>query len=300
MPSLTDQITALTTAVVSGSHDLDDALVTLDEWVHDHAGQLSEAERKAFSATLDQPSTNDDRSLVDSVLKLHATRLLYRYDRDRRSPPPEPESAQNEYTRSRAAFMQALSTSEEAINEARIDIAIANAHHLLGNAEANRRWLDAALDRLPPLVTTDLAALAEAIPAMPFPRLGPLKRAGLKLMGFNFERLAQDNRANLTLIARMQAAQVVILAHLIGTSFEAIRERPRANRAFRFAAHLIARHDGLHGPDADQLMGMAESLYRPEPEAACVLARQARSLYEAAQNADGLDRADAFLENQGM
>jgi hypothetical protein len=294
MTSLLEPIHSLTENVLINPEDLDGALIALERWFDENADFLTAAERKNFSATLDVESTNDDRSLIDSVLKLHMTRMLYRYDRAR-SHAPVP--VQNDYTRARAAFTHALEESEAIINEARIDIAIANAHHLLGNPESNRRWLDRALDRLMPLASTNLVTLAQEIPAMPIPQLTPLKRLGLKFMGFNFARLDQENRDSMVAIARMQIDQVVTLAHLLGMSFEAIREYQRVQRAFRVAAHLIVRHQGMRSGEPDQLLSMAESLQRSEPEAAHVLAGQARDQFIRANDTDGVTRTDALMDD---
>jgi hypothetical protein len=293
MPSLLEPIHALTDTVLARPNELDDALVALEQWFDAHADQLSPNERQAFSASLDVESTNDDRSLVDSVLKLHMTRLLYRFDRARRHPAAPPP--QNAYAQARLAFMQALEQSEDIINESRIDIAVANAHHLLRNADGNRRWLDRALDRLPPLAATNMVTLAEQMPAMSIPRLTPLKRFGLKLLGFNFARLDQENRDSMVKIARMQIDQVIILAHLLGTSFEAIRERQHSQRAFRIAAHLIVRHQGMNTSDPEQLLLVAESLRRVEPEAAQRLAEQARDRYVEQGDTGGVARANELL-----
>jgi hypothetical protein len=292
MPSLLEPIHALTETVLARPGDLDNALVSLEEWFDEHADSLTPQQRQSFSAALDVESTNDDRSLIDSVLKLHMTRLLYRYDRAH-SQPSAP--VQSDYARARAAFTQGLEESEDIISESRIDVAIANAHHLLGNAAGNRRWLDRALDRLMPLAATNLVTLAEDIPAMPIPRMTALKRIGLRFMGFNFGRLDQDNRDSMVMIARMQIDQIVTLAHLLGSSFEAIRERQRAQRAFRVAAHLIVRHGGMRSTDADQLLSMAESLQHAEPEAARVLAEQARDLSTQANDAASIHRANTLL-----
>ena len=296
MPSLIEQIHALTETVLSGQHDLDQALNALDYWFVDHAATLSGLERQAFSASLDTESTQDDRSLIDSVLRLHLTRLLYRYDRDR-APSSTEDGCQSAYALARGAFARALQDSEDSVNEARIDIAIANAHHLMGDSSANRRWLDTALDRLPPLVSTDLVTLAQDIPAMPLPKTGLFARAGLKLVGLNFERLAQENRDNFAAIARMQTDQLVILAHLIGTSFETIRERQRAKRAFRLAAHLIVRYNGMRLKDTEHLLSIAESIQRHEPEAARALAAQARDLCDQTPDEEALSRAEAILSS---
>ena len=92
MPSLLEPIHSLTENVLLNPDDLDGALVALERWFDEHADHLTEVERRAFSAELDVESTNDDRSLMDSVLKLHTTRLLYRFDRARsQADPPCPE-----------------------------------------------------------------------------------------------------------------------------------------------------------------------------------------------------------------
>ena len=295
MLALNEIIHSLTDAVLTGEYGLDDALAALETWLDTHAASLTQIERQQFSASLDEQGSNDDRSLITSVLKLHATRLLYRHDRRTSPPVSEPEEAQNSYVRARSAFTQALSVSEDAINEARIDIAVANAHHLLANASANRDWLDSALERLPDLAAIDLIKLAEGIPAMPLPRMGPLKRLGLKLMGFNFDRLAQQNVESLTAIARMQVNQIILLSHLLGTSYHTIREKQRATRAFRIAAHLIVRYGGMTNMPPDQLLEIAESLQRTEAEAAAVLAQQAYDVYRTVDNEAGLSRAAALL-----
>ncbi|HEX3053411.1 MAG TPA: hypothetical protein VHP83_22315 [Aggregatilineaceae bacterium] len=294
---LLDHIDTQTHAVMSGERSLDQALAALDRWFEEHADTLSEGERQAFSAALDRESSEDDRSLIDSVLKLHTTRLLYRYD-NRKQPPPEEES--NPYTIARDAFSAALKRSERGINEARIDIAIANAHQLLGDQSANRRWLDTALNRLPDLAAINLADLAEKIPPMPPPKMGRWQRIGLKVMGVDLSRLADDNRQAFSKLAHMQINQLVILAHLVGISLEAIKERQLSKRAFRIAAHLIVRYEGLTDQEPDQLLDIAESLLHPERDAALILARQAYHICATAGDEECMVRAKAVLEQGGQ
>lgn len=278
MNPLLDKIATLTAHVVKGTHGLDEALTSLESWLEARAAHLTAAEREQFSAVLDQESTNDDRSLVDSILKLHATRLLHRYDALARHDDDESDGQASDYEVARRAFERALLDSEAGINEARIDVAIANAHNLLGDADANRRWLDKALARLPGLAAADLEGLAKRIPAMPMPRLNPLKKLGLRFIGFSVDRLAEENRRTLATIADMQSTQIVLLAHLIGASLLAIDETSRARRAFRVAAHLIVRLDGLPGQEVGPLLDMAHDLRPYEPEAAELLATQAEAL----------------------
>ncbi len=299
MATLDDHIRALTEAVVRGAQGLDEALNDVERWLDAHAPALSEADRDAFSATLDRESNDDNTSLVDSVLRMHATRLLYRYDEAAslgaaaRGVVDDAETTP--YSVARDQFNAALRQSESGIREARIDIAIANAHHLLGDMHANREWLDSALAHVQPLASLDLVRLADAIPSMPAPRMGALRRIGLRLLGVNLERLAERNRASFHAIAQMQMNQVVLLAHLIGASFEALRERPRSRRAYRVAAHLVVRYEGLLNDDAAHALAVAEDIRRAEPEAAALLARQAAGLYRAAGDAAGQARAEALL-----
>jgi hypothetical protein len=298
MNPLLHHIEALTHTILSGACGLDDTLADLDDWLAGHAGQLTESDRRTFSAALNVESSNDDRSLIDSILKLHATRRLHQHDLQT-IPPPALDDTPNAYVQARNAFHQALRASEDGITEARIDIAIANAHNLLGDVAANRRWLDSALARLPDLAAADLTAMAQDIPAMPLPRIGLFKRLGLKLVGFNFDHLDDKNRETLAIIAKMQVDQIVLLAHLLGTSFEAIHEHRRAQRAFRVAAHLIVRHAGLQSQAPGQLLEIAESLHRSEPEAAHILARQVISLCDVYEDEDAdpdlLARAQTLL-----
>lgn len=296
MTTLNTHVDTLAGQVLSGSIGLDDALTDLDGWLAAYADRLSDAERKQFSATLDQETTNDNYSLVDSILRLHTTRVLYCYDLDRSAASEDRPADPTPYSEARARFTRALRQSERGIHETRIDIAIANAHHLLGNPDANRRWLQRALDHLPDLAAINLVALAENIPPMPLPRMGPLKRLGLKVIGFNFEELSSRNLQSLVALAQMQTDQLVIMAHLLGTSFEAIRERQRSRRALRIAAHLVTRHGGLYtAHDVAQLVNIAETLAQPEPDAAHVLAQQALALGDPYTDDDLLARARALL-----
>lgn len=294
--TLDDRISALTASVVGGTLGLDQALSEVERWIAEHAPGMNDADRAAFNETLDRESTHDNRSLVDSVLRLHATRLLVRHDTAAGAGGAEQDDFLSEYNEARDAFYETLRRSENGIRETRMDIAIANAHHLLGDVRANREWLDSALARLQPLASLDLVGQAEAIPAMPLPRMGLLKRAGLRLLGMDLSRLSDRNRDSFVMLAQLQTNQIVLLAHLIGTSFEAVRERQRANRTFRIIAHLVARYDGLPGSDAEQMLTIAEDIRRVEPEAARQLAQQAHVLCRAQADKDGQARAQRLLE----
>lgn len=298
MTTLDDHILALSEAAARGAQGLDEALDDVEHWLNAHGERLSEAERADFRASLDRETTDDTRSLVDSVLRMHATRLLYRYD-EAAELVSDAETAEDEvqtsYTVARDEFNAALRDSESGIREARIDVAIANAHHLLGDLRANRQWLDSALERVQPLATTDLVRLADAIPPMPAPEIGPVRRIGLRLLGISLDQLAARNRASFSSIAQMQMNQVVLLAHLIGASFEALRERQRSRRAYRIVAHLVVRYDGLPLDEPEHALTIAEDIQRAEPEAAVLLARQAATVYREAGDVAGQARADALL-----
>jgi len=288
MTTLLEQIDLLTNIVLSGGRGLDEALAALEHWLE--TASIPPEEYKAFSASLDDESTNDDRSLIASVLKLHAVRLFYRAEGRTES---RSELASNSpYTQALDAFWQALGESEQAINEARTDIAIANAHQLLGDAHANRRWLDSALQRLPALATVNLVELARTVPPAPPPKIGIIKRMALALMGINLKKLARFGMEDRVVLAQMQTNQVVLMAHLLGISFMALRERQRARRAFRIAAHLIVRYEGMPNQSADNLLEIAETMWRFEAEAAQILVEQALRLDDTEHQA----RAQALVD----
>ncbi|NDJ76862.1 MAG: hypothetical protein GYB65_11435 [Chloroflexi bacterium] len=295
MNPLLDRIMSLTSLVLSGEHSLDDALQILEDWLADHADSLTPENRATFRAALDGESTNDDRSLIDSILKLHTARVLHRQEAAQlESDSPDPD--ETPYQRARRTFSQALAASEDAINDVRIDVAVANAHSLLGDIDANRRWLDHALTRLTDIAATDLVTIAQDIPPMTPPKMNWIKRASLRFVGFDFNRLAQDNLDTLVKIAHLQTNQITILSHLIGVSFVSLEDDARARRAFRATAHLIIRHDGMPFQDnAPQLLDVAESLHLYEMEAAQVLAQQALALCETEGDEEECARAEALL-----
>jgi hypothetical protein len=299
MPTLTQQIDSMTGDVLNGSHSLDEALTILGDWLNTSADTITGDERQAFRNALNEPSSNDTRSLVDSTLRLHVARLIQRREESGQQSASDPDDIDptSDYARQRSQFETALLDTNRAIKEARIDIAIANAHNLLGDIDANRRWLSHALDRLPDLASVDLMTLAEQIPPRPVPRLNWFQRISLKLMGVSFERLAAHSLGNLTIIAQLQTNQIIILAHLTGVSLDAIHQQRLARRAYRVAAHLVMRNEGMPGEDVDHLLEIAETLVDTEPDAARSLARQAHTqcTAESASN-DCLTRAQAILD----
>ncbi len=297
MASLIRQLNNLTQVVLSGEHSLDDGLTALERWLSKNAGELHEDERRLFSASLDAETTNDNRSLIDSILKMHAARLLHRYDSQRAEAVLAAEEGEpsNAYQVARKTFGDALNRSEQQINEARIDIAIANAHQLLGDTQGNRRWLETALNRLPDLAEIDFTGLAQQIPLMEPPRLNPFQRFGLKVIGFNFTKLAEQNQTDLLTLSQMQANQIIIVAHLIGISLQTIQERQRARRAFRIAAHVIVRQNGMPNQEVGPLLDIAEALFPAELEASAILARQAAALSKTTGDAESYIRADSLI-----
>ncbi|MBN1202416.1 MAG: hypothetical protein JXJ20_11215 [Anaerolineae bacterium] len=296
MTTLSEHIDILTDRVMNGSRGLDEVLDFLERWINDHAATLTATERKQFDATVDAGKTTSiNYSLVNNVLRLHTARLLYRLDAQQAAP-PAPDDKLNPYEQAREDFHRVFKETEQGINEAQIDLAIANAHQFLGNINAKRNWLDTALKHLPSVAAVDLTSMARSMPAMPLPRSSWLRRIGINLILPSLERLAEQHRDDLAQIAYSQANQIILLAHLIGTSFESIHERQRAGRAFRVAAHLIVRNNGMQShEDPAQLLDMAEPLHAYEPEAARVLAQQARDLCVASPDDDSLARANAIL-----
>ena len=85
MATINQTIDKLTGSVTGGKQSLDDALFALQAWLDKNADALSETDRDTFSETLtaeketevrDGQPYGDDQSLVASVLRLHAMRLL--------------------------------------------------------------------------------------------------------------------------------------------------------------------------------------------------------------------------------
>ena len=209
-------------------------MFALQTWLDANAPTLSAADRAAFSQVLVQEKQNPtgestDASLVASVLRLHAMRLLFRYDAQHSEPmKPEDESA---YAQAKHRLKLALREVETAINEARIDTAIANAHHIMGDRGANRRWLQDALIRVQTVAAKDLTRLAENIPLPEAPQLTLWQRIMFRLYGIRQEEIAKRTVASLRQIADLQTNQIAEMATLLADSFNAIDDKLSAKQA---------------------------------------------------------------------
>src|SRR4051812_8740261 len=140
MGLLDDKINSLATEVSANRQTFEDSLFALQTWLESTVDKMSDTERAAFSDTVnaekdpvkrDGQAQGDDNTLITSVLRLHAMRLLYRFDEARRSPPTPADNTP--YLRAKLRLQQALRQTELAMNEARVDTAIANAHNILND-----------------------------------------------------------------------------------------------------------------------------------------------------------------------
>jgi hypothetical protein len=245
MPTLGETVNNLTIDVTARRQSLDDALFTLQAWVDRNASLMTEADRAAFSETLaaekdsqirDGQPYGDDASLVASVLRLHAMRLLYRADEQRQGPIPLDDESR--YGRARHRLQMALREAELAINEARVDAAIANAHHILADRGANRRWLQDALTRLQPIAAKDLVKLADAVPAPELLSLNIVQRLLFRILGIQQEEIARRSLQSLRHLAELQHSQLTEMVKLLADSFDAIEDRPGAQQALALLAKL--------------------------------------------------------------
>jgi hypothetical protein len=233
--SLVQTIQDLTRQAAEHKRTLDDALFTLQKWLDSNAPRLTDTDRAEFSALLsseqEQPerTESDDASLIGSVLRLHAMRLLYRYDETQREPfKPEDDSL---YGEGRFRLRVALREAELAVNEAKIDAAIGNAHGLLNNAAANRRWLHDALQRLQSVSKRNLVQMVEQIPMPETPSLTLPQKIMFRIFGIKQEEIARRSLSSLRQIAEMQTEQMQELAQLLVDSFRAADDSIGAKQA---------------------------------------------------------------------
>ncbi|MCC7451803.1 MAG: hypothetical protein IT324_30620 [Anaerolineae bacterium] len=250
MPLLGETITDLTKAVTARRQSLDDALVALQQWVDHNAPLMTQAERDAFSETLEAEKDaaphegepySSDAALISSVLRLHAMRLLYRVDERRHGSPLEQPDPNSPYERARYKLQVALRETELAINEGRMDVAVANAHHILNNRGANRRWLQDALARVQTVASKDLIKLAESVPAPEPPPINILQRLMFLIFGIKQDEIIRRNMRSLRQLAELQHTQLLELAKLLADSFEAVGDRPGAKQA----KALVERLEGM-------------------------------------------------------
>lgn len=238
MATLDETITTLATTTLGKRQSLDDALHALQVWIDQNAGRMTEEDRETFSDKLnaekdpamrDGRPHGDDESLILSVLRLHAMRLLYRFDERREGRPASDDTTP--YGRARYRLAVALREAEIAINEARVDTAIANAHQILADRSANLRWLQDALTRLQTIGQNNLVKLAESIPTPELPPLSFLQRVGFRVLGIRQEEIAARNLRSLRHIAELQTSQLVEMAKLLADSFNAIGDQVSAQQA---------------------------------------------------------------------
>jgi hypothetical protein len=246
LATLIETINNLTTDIAGQQKSLDDALFSVQAWIDRNAKSMTEADRDNFSRALhteketpvvDGEKRSDDSSLAGSVLRLHAMRLLYRYD-ERQVGPIPPSDDNSAYGRAKDRLQRALRETEIAINEARVDTAIANAHHILADPRANHRWLQDALTRLQTVGARNLIGLADAIPAPQLPPLGLLQKVMFRVLGIKQEEIARRNLKSLREIAALQHSQLVEMAQLLAESFVAIGDQLAAQQALALLAKL--------------------------------------------------------------
>lgn len=231
--------------ITSHKQSLESGLTALQNWFDENAPILTETERDSFSKRLsveketqvrDGKPYGDDRSLVLSVLRLHTMRLLYRYDEQKRGKPTYADSSP--YGRARERLQMALREVEMALNEARVDTAIASAHQILNDSRSNRRWLQDALTRLQTVSHKNLIQLAEAVPMPDPPPLNLLQRVMFWATGIKQEELARRSLASLRQIAELQNHQLVEMATLLVQSFAANNDTIGSEQAQALLAKL--------------------------------------------------------------
>src|SRR5262245_6278607 len=198
LPTLVDTIKSLTEDTVAGRQTLEGALFALQAWTDRRAEFMTEEDRNQFSQILNEEKSapeqdgkprGDDSSLVASVLRLHAMRLLYRFDdlRERKVAPSSPNDTP--YGRATLRLQRALRETELAINEARVDTMIANAQNIMNDKGANRRWLQDALTRLQSVAQKDLIRLAESVPMPDLPPLNIVQRIAFRVTGITQQEI---------------------------------------------------------------------------------------------------------------
>ncbi|MBX3086828.1 MAG: hypothetical protein KF716_34665 [Anaerolineae bacterium] len=245
LASLLATLDQLTADVASQKQSLEAALFALQSWLDANAPSLSPSDRTEFSQVLVQEKKNrtegqsDDTTLIASVLRLHAMRLLFRFDAQQAEPlKPEDDTA---YAQAKYRLKVSLREVETAVNEARIDTAIANAHHILGDRGANRRWLQDALIRIQTAAAKDLHRLAESIPQPDTPPLTFWQRIMFRIYGIRQEEIAKRTVASLRQIVDLQNAQMTEMATLLAESFNAIDDKLGAQQALGILGQLTTK-----------------------------------------------------------
>src|SRR5258708_17585538 len=142
MATIEETIAALTADISEKRQSLDDGLFALQAWFDRNVELFNDDERTAFSDRLnaEKPTAGaqgDDSSLIGSVLRLHAMRLLYRFDERKRSIPPL--TTTTPYARGKQRLQVALREAQLALYAPRVDPPIGNAHPILENGRPTRR-----------------------------------------------------------------------------------------------------------------------------------------------------------------
>lgn len=252
MNPITDTINKLTRDVLDRQETLDNALFVMQTWISRNAPILDDNARSGFSQTLANEKTapapdgvpyGDDQSLVASTLRLHTMRLLYRYDHDHDGGLAEVLPDDNPYRHGTYRLREALRSCERAINEARVDAAIANAHQIMGDTGANHRWLQDALAHLQAAAKLDLVRLVESVPPPPMPELNFFQRATFFVLGIKPAEIARRNLKSLRQLADLQTAQLIEMAQLLVTSFETINDQPGIAQATMLIRKFTSAHD---------------------------------------------------------
>ena len=247
LPTLAETIKSLTEDTVARRQTLEGALFGLQAWIDRRAEFMTETERSEFSQILneekaapeqDGKARGDDSSLIASVLRLHAMRLLYRFDDLRERQPPLPAQNDTPYSRATHRLQMALREVELAINEARVDTMIANAQNILNDKGANRRWLQDALTRLQTVAQKDLIRLAESVPSPDLPPLNILQRVAFRLAGISQQEIARRNLQSIRHLAELQTAQLVEMVRLLADSFSAIDDPLGTRQALSLLVQL--------------------------------------------------------------
>ncbi len=243
MATINQTIDQLTGSVTAGKQSLDDALFALQAWLDKNADLISEADRDAFSQTLtaekdtqvrDGEPYGDDQSLVASVLRLHAMRLFYRFDA-----PKQPDDVDDSaYGKAKYRLQLALRETEMAINEARVDATIANAHQILMDRNANHRWLQDALARLQTVAAKDLVKLADAVPMPDPPPLKIIQRLVFFVLGIKQEEISRRTVQSLKHVAELERTQLIEMITLLADAFAAIDDGPGTQQALALLARL--------------------------------------------------------------
>ena len=246
MTTINETINGLTEAIATGKQSLDDALFALQTWLDQNTGLMSEDELQAFSETVnaekdpqvrDGEPYGDDRSLVASVLRLHAMRLLYRMGEHKRGAPKAQDNSP--YERAKQRLQLAMREIDIAINEARVDTTIANAHNILADQRANRRWLQDALARLQAVSAKNTLKLAETMPVPDLPHLSIFRRLMFRVLGIRQEELARRSVLSLRQVAVLQHEQLVELVRLLADSFGAVGDNPGKQQALALLTKLL-------------------------------------------------------------